>query len=303
VLSSDAGRRFVTWEADDWAAQAPSSPELTGPDLPSPVDALPVDAGEVEAVYRPLASLILRRLRADRSLRRDDGALAPGPDGPLVVGLTGSVAVGKSTLAALLSSLLARAGLDVAVLPTDGFLHRNATLEALGIPAHRKGFPGTYDVDALVAVLVSLARGEATVAVPVYSHRVFDVEGQTDLARPDVLILEGINVLGLETATTGELVSDLVDLTIYVDAAETDIRTWFVARFLGLQQGAVDDESSFYHRWADLDRPAVEELGRAVWDGVNGPNLREHIAPGRTRAQVVVEKGPDHRVRRVRVAT
>jgi type I pantothenate kinase len=297
VLSSDAARRFVTWEVDEWARQAPSSPELGGPPLSTPVA-----VAEVEAVYRPLASLVLRRLRADRDVRRGDGPLAPGPYGPLVLGLTGSVAVGKSTLAALLSGLLARAGLGVAVLPTDGFLHPNVTLEARGIPAHRKGYPGTYDVDGLVAVLVALARGEATVAVPVYSHRVFDVEGETELVRPDVLILEGINVLGLDAAATGELVSDLVDLTIYVDAHEADIRGWFVSRFLGLQQAAVDDASSFYHQWADLDRTAVEDLGRAVWDGVNGPNLRQHIAPGRTRAQVVVEKGADHRVRRVRVA-
>jgi type I pantothenate kinase len=270
---------------------------LSGPPQPTPVDAT-----EVEEVYRPLASLVLRRLRADRAIRRDDGPLAPGPDGPLVLGLTGSVAVGKSTLAALISGLLARAGVDVAVLPTDGFLHPNATLEARGIPAHQKGYPGTYDVDALVAVLAALARGEATVAVPVYSHRVFDVEGETVLARPEVLIVEGINVLGLEAAVTGELVSDLVDLTLYVDAAETDIRAWFVARFLGLQQAAVADPSSFYHQWAELDRAAVEDLGGTVWDAVNGPNLRQHIAPGRTRAQVVVEKGPDHRVRRVGVA-
>jgi type I pantothenate kinase len=297
VLPSEVSRRFVTWTTAEWARQAPSSPELSGPPLPTPVDAM-----EVEEVYRPLASLVLRRLRADRAVRRSDGPLAPGPDGPLVLGLTGSVAVGKSTLAALLSGLLSRAGVDVAVLPTDGFLHPNTTLESRGIPAHQKGYPGTYDVDALVAVLVALARGEASVTVPLYSHRVFDVVGQTELARSDVLILEGINVLGLDAATTGELVSDLVDLTIYVDAAETDIRAWYVARFLGLQRAAVRDPSSFYHRWADLDPVAVEDLACTVWDGVNGPNLRQHIAPGRTRAQVVVEKGLDHRVRRVRVA-
>jgi type I pantothenate kinase len=206
-----------------------------------------------------------------------------------VVGIAGAVAVGKSTLAAALAEGLEARGRTVAVLATDGFLWPNAVLEARDLLA-RKGFPETYDLDRLQRVVDAARAGEPSLEVPVYSHERYDVlDEPVRLARPDVLVVEGVIALQRRFG----------DLGIYLDAATEDVERWYVERFQDLVEASKDDPTSFYRGWSDLDGDAVAELARGVWDMVNLPNLVEHIAPTRARADVIVRKGPDHAIREV----
>jgi type I pantothenate kinase len=209
-----------------------------------------------------------------------------------VVAIAGPVAVGKSTLAAALASDLEARGRRVAVLATDGFLWPNAVLEARDLLA-RKGFPETYDLDRLQRVVDDARAGEPTLEVPVYSHELYDVlDEPASIERPDVLVVEGVIALQRRFG----------DLAVYLDADAEDVEGWYVERFQDLVVAAEDDPTSFYRGWADLDRDAVAELARGVWQMVNLPNLVDHIEPTRARADVVVRKGPDHAIREVRWA-
>jgi type I pantothenate kinase len=237
----------------------------------------------VEGAHRDLA-----RLLHERAVAR----AAP----PLLVGLTGAVAVGKSTTAGILRGLLAEHPEHpvVEVVATDGFLLPNVVLDERGL-ADRKGFPESYDHDALVAFLAALRRGEPDVRAPLYSHVTYDVTDEVQvLVRPDVVIVEGLTVLG--PALAGRF-----DVTIYVDADETDVEAWFVARLVALRAAAVDDEASFYRPLAAFSDDDVRAFAHAVWASINGPNLRENVLPGRDDADVVVEKAADHTIRGLRV--
>jgi type I pantothenate kinase len=206
-----------------------------------------------------------------------------------VVAVAGPVAVGKSTIAAALADGLRERGTTVAVVSTDGFLWPNAVLEDRDLLA-RKGFPETYDLDRLQALVDDARRGVSPLEVPVYSHERYDVVDEpVAIERPDVLVVEGVVALQRRFG----------DLGIYIDAAPDDVERWYVERFQGLVVAATDDPTSFYRGWVDLDAEAVADLARAVWTGVNVPNLVEHIAPTRTRADLVVHKGPDHAIREV----
>jgi type I pantothenate kinase len=213
----------------------------------------------------------------------DRAAAAP------VVAIAGPVAVGKSTIAAALADDLRARGRVVEVVATDGFLWPNAVLEAQDLVA-RKGFPETYDLDRLQAVVDAARAGVDTLEVPVYSHLRYDVlDEPTLLARPDVLVVEGVVALQRRFG----------DLNVYVDADARHVEDWYVARFHDLVAEARDDPESFYRGWIDLSPDEVADLARAVWGGVNLPNLVEHIAPTRERADVVVRKAADHAIREV----
>jgi type I pantothenate kinase len=230
----------------------------------------PVAGDQAGAGYGPLAQLILKRRTR-----------APSP---FVVGMTGSVAVGKTAAAHILRALLARELGDqrVAVVTTDGFLFPNAVLADRGLML-RKGFPESYDMRALTRFAAAVRAGEAEVRAPVYSHLAYDVvQGEfVVVRRPDVLIVEGLHVSRV-------LLGKLLDLSVYIDAAQEDIRRWYVERFLRLGRAAVDHESAV-------------ETALHIWSDVNEPNLVENILPTRDLADVVVVKGPDHAVRDVRV--
>ncbi len=264
-----------------------------------------LDLVEVARVYLPLSRLIDLHLVATRALAAATAAVlrrAAVPT-PFVIGIAGSVAVGKSTAARLLQALLSRGPTQprVDLVTTDGFLRPNAELERRGILA-RKGFPESYDQRRLLSFLDEVRSGKAEVSAPVYSHMAYDiVPGEVHVVRrPDIVVVEGLNILS--TAAGPELVvSDLLDFTIYIDADETDIEAWYVERFLGLCATVFQEPSSYFHRYADLDHHDAVATARKIWGAVNAVNLRENILPTRERADLILEKGPDHRVRRARL--
>jgi type I pantothenate kinase len=267
-----------------------------------------IDLDEVATVYQPLAELLGLHVAASRRLwaaqRRFLGDATAKV--PFVVAVAGSVAVGKSTTARLLQSLLAAGpgSPRVSLVTTDGFLLPNATLEARGLLG-RKGFPESYDRRTLLRFLAEVKSGRAEVAAPVYDHQAYDiVPGAAQVVdRPDILVLEGLNVLQAGRRADGTspevFLSDYFDFSVYVDAAEADIQRWYVDRFLALRRTAFQDASAYFHRFAGLTDEQARETALDIWAAVNGPNLRDNIAPTRSRARLVLQKAADHSVRRV----
>jgi type I pantothenate kinase len=266
--------------------------------------------GEVEEVFLPLARLISLYVRASADVQHVAASflgrqLTPVP---FVIGIAGSVAVGKSTasrvLQALLSRLPARPAVDL--VTTDGFLFPNAVLEGRDL-MKRKGFPESYDLRALVSFLAAVRGGQPEVAVPVYSHLTYDVvPGACQVVRrPDILIIEGLNVLQQASTAAGRVptvrVSDFLDFTIYLDADQAHIRQWYIDRFLALRDGAFQDPASYFHKYSALTRDEAIGTAGQIWDDINGPNLRHNISPTRSRARIIMEKAEDHRVRRIRL--
>jgi type I pantothenate kinase len=262
----------------------------------------PVAVDEVSDIYVPLAKLLALRVEAARELSQAQGAFLGESGGtvPFLIALGGSVAVGKSTAARLVVRLLASLRPDwrVELVTTDGFLMPNAALEERGILA-RKGFPESYDRRALVRFVADLKSGVSEVRAPVYSHLRYDiVEGEAQVVQAaDVVVLEGVNVL--QRGSGRIYVSDFVDFALYLDAEEDDVRRWYLSRFLALRNGAFQRPESYFHRYASLSDDEAVEVATGIWERTNRPNLVNNIQPTRPRADVVLEKGPDHFVSRV----
>jgi len=293
---------FLEIDRAEWAALAPSTPLPLGAGELERIRGVgdSLDLTEVAEVYVPLSRLlnlyVAGALSTGASVREFLGQ--PARPTPFVIGVAGSVAVGKSTIARLLRELLSRwpDTPSVELVTTDGFLLPNAELERRGL-MERKGFPESYDRRALLRFVSEVKSGVAEVHAPVYSHLVYDVvpDQHVVVKRPDVLIVEGLNVL--QPPTSGRLaVSDLFDFTIYVDARTADIENWYVERFLRLQRGAFADPSSYFHRYASLSETQAVARARGIWNAINGPNLEANILPTRARASLVLRKGPDHTV-------
>lgn len=269
-----------------------------------------IDLTEVEEVYLPLSRLLTFYVEAAAGLHRvTTDFLGEGPERtPFIIGVAGSVAVGKSTTARLLKELLTRwpSTPEVALVTTDGFLYPNAELERRGL-MQRKGFPESYDRRRLLRFVAEVKSGRAEVAAPVYSHLTYDiVPGEQVVVRqPDVLIVEGLNVLQAPRVQadgrTGLAVSDFFDFSVYVDAHLGDIRTWYVERFLRLRETAFARPESYFHRYAALSDDEARATALRIWTEINEVNLRENILPTRSRATLVLSKGRDHGVRRVRL--
>ncbi len=270
----------------------------------------PIDLPEADAVYRPLTRLLDLHVQATRGLHRAASTfLREGPEPtPFVIGIAGSVAVGKSTVARLLRELIARWPTTprVELVTTDGFLYPNAELERRGL-MDRKGFPESYDRRSLLRFVQEVKAGRPEVTAPVYDHLTYDIVPgeQTVVHRPDVLIVEGLNVLQPARATvqgrSSLAVSDFFDFSIYVDARERDVRRWYVDRFLGLRTTAFARPESYFHRYAALSDDEAASVAGQVWDTINAPNLEQNIRPTRGRATLVLTKGEDHSVQRVRL--
>ncbi|RKG97378.1 type I pantothenate kinase [Corallococcus sp. CA053C] len=269
-----------------------------------------LDIDEVVDVYLPLSRLLHLQVASAQSLWAAQQAFMGYSvrKVPFIIAIAGSVAVGKSTTARILQALLARwpDHPRVELVTTDGFLFPNRVLAERGI-MNRKGFPESYDRRGLVRFLAELKAGRETVSAPMYSHLVYDIvpdEAQT-IRQPDILILEGLNVLQTGPVEGGRLpqtfLSDFFDFSIYVDAQESDIRHWYVERFLHLWETAFRDDRSFFRRFSELTRDQAVARAASVWAEINGPNLAENIAPTRSRARLILVKGNDHKVRRVRM--
>src|SRR6476620_10432057 len=269
-----------------------------------------IDLAEVEEVYLPLSRLLNFYVGATAGLHRITGDfLGESPaKTPFVIGVAGSVAVGKSTTARLLKELLSRwpGTPEVELITTDGFLYPNAELERRNL-LQRKGFPESYNRRALLRFVAEVKSGKAEVSAPVYSHLTYDIvpDAQIVVRQPDVLIVEGLNVLQAprlqEDGRTGLAVSDFFDFSVYVDAHLDDIRQWYVERFLRLRENAFADPHSYFHRYAALRSEEAKATAAGIWESINEPNLRENVLPTRGRATLVLGKGEDHSVRRVRL--
>jgi type I pantothenate kinase len=265
---------------------------------------------EVETIYLPLSRLLNLQVAAIQTLHKATdtflGSL-PAPT-PYVIGVAGSVAVGKSTFARILRALLARwpDHPRVDLVTTDGFLFPNRVLETRGLLG-RKGFPESYDVKTLVQFMADVKAARGAVHAPVYSHQAYDiVPGEFQVvARPDIVIVEGLNVLQTGEGAPGRparlFVSDFFDFSIYIDADESHIEDWYISRFMALRETVFRDPRSYFHRYAGLSDEAATRTAHEIWHSINGVNLRENILPTRERARLILEKGADHLVNRVRL--
>lgn len=304
--SNGRGTPFVELDRADWAALAPTMPlplreteivQLRG--LGEPLDML-----EVTEVYMPLSRLLNLYAAGASQLHRvtSDFLGERARRTPFLIGVAGSVAVGKSTIARLLRELLARweDTPRVELVTTDGFLFPNAELERRGL-MDRKGFPESYDRRSLLRFVSAVKSGAEEVRAPFYSHLRYDIvpDAQIVVRQPDVLIVEGLNVLQPPGPGGGLSVSDLFDFTVYVDARTRDIARWYEDRFLKLQRGAFSNPKSFFHRYSTLTEDEARAKAREVWRTINEPNLLDNIRPTRSRATLVLRKDPNHAVANV----
>jgi len=298
--------RFIEFSRAEWARLRAATPlPLSEAQLSGLVGVNePMSLAEVADIYLPVSRLLNLYVGATDKLHEATATFlgSTAPRLPFVIGLAGSVAVGKSTTSRILQALLARwpSHPHVDLITTDGFLWPRRVLEARGLMA-RKGFPESYDVRRLLRFLADLKSGAPEVCAPVYSHLTYDiVEGEFQVVRqPDVVIVEGLNVL--QTGTGPTFVSDFFDFSIYVDASEADVEQWYIDRFQTLRETVFRSPSSYFHQYADLTAEAAVETARTLWRTINLPNLRQNVLPTRERAHLILEKGRDHAVRRVRL--
>jgi type I pantothenate kinase len=267
-----------------------------------------LDLTEVEEIYLPLSRLLSMYVAATQGLFLAQRQFLGIQDRkvPYIIGVAGSVAVGKSTTARVLQALLAHWSPKptVALVTTDGFLFPNAVLERQGL-LQKKGFPESYDLPALLAFLSDVKAGRSPVRAPIYSHLTYDIVPNqwVEVNRPDILIVEGLNVL-----QTGRLprdgkavpvVSDFFDFSVYLDADEPVLRDWYVHRFLSLRSTAFADPRSYFHRYAVLSDEEAIATALSIWERTNLANLEDNILPTRPRATLILKKGPDHVVETV----
>jgi type I pantothenate kinase len=300
---------FVRLSREEWARlPADSSFALSEDDLRKIGGHLSRE--EATEIYLPLSQLLYLHVGATQSLYRAARAFLAEEDKevPYVVGIAGSVAAGKSTVARVLRALISRwpGSPQVGLVSTDGFLYPNHELQARGL-MERKGFPESYDLPLLLRFLADIKSGRDGVSAPIYSHLTYDIlpDKTQVVGRPDVLVVEGLNMLeaGLPEPSEGHrvFVSDYCDFSIYVDAQERHIREWYLERFLRLREEALGDSTAYFHRFAELSVEDAREVALSIWDEIDHPNLKDNIEPTKDRARLILEKGHDHSVQSVRL--
>lgn len=301
---------FHVFDEDDWARLRAGQPMTLSADEIVALQGFNdyVDPEQVETIYLPLSRLLSLYVEASQALHRATFNFLGRGDTrvPFVIGIAGSVAVGKTTTARLLQALLGRWTHQpkVELVTTDGFLHPNAKLEADGL-MERKGFPESYDVAALIAFLSAIKAGERNVEAPVYSHLTYDrVPGETvTVDQPDILILEGLNVLQTKRLKSDRpripFVSDFFDFSIYIDAEEAALEHWYLTRFQRLKDTRFTNPRSYFHRYAGLSDAEATDFARELWENINLKNLRENVDPTKLRADCILHKGADHRIDQV----
>ncbi|MGN6404399.1 type I pantothenate kinase [Sinomonas sp.] len=268
----------------------------------------PLDMREVREVYLPLSRLLSLYVEASGELHSATQTFLGEKTQrtPFVIGVAGSVAAGKSTIARVLREMLRRwpSTPDVQLVTTDGFLYPLAELKRRDL-LERKGFPESYDRRALLRFVAEIKSGAEEVRAPWYSHLTYDIVPGKEVVvrRPDVLIVEGLNVLqparSRSDGTTGLALSDFFDFSVYVDARTADIEEWYVQRFLKLRSGAFAQPESYFHRYASLSDGEAIKTARGIWKSINEPNLIQNVLPTRGRAQLVLTKDADHSIRRM----
>jgi type I pantothenate kinase len=294
----------------EWAKLRADTPMTLTPAEVSQVRSLHdrLDMNEVEEIYLPLSRLLTLYVAATQRLFNAQQKFLGTEDSkvPFVIGVAGSVAVGKSTTARVLQALLARWPNTprVDLLTTDGFLYPNAVLEREGL-MEKKGFPESYDLSALLRFLTEVKAGRHPVRAPVYSHLIYDVMPNEwiEVSRPDILIVEGLNVLQTgrppRDGKAIPYVSDFFDFSIYLDAGEDVLLRWYVDRFLALRGTAFSDPKSYFHRYSKLSDAEAVATATSIWDRINLLNLHENILPTRQRADLILRKGESHQVEEV----
>ena len=302
---------YRAFPRDEWARLRADTPLTLTADEVLQLQSLndPVSLDEVIAISLPLSRLLALYVAAAQGLfKATQRFLLAENDGkvPYIIGVAGSVAVGKSTTARILKALTARwpNTPKVDLITTDGFLLPNAELTRLGL-MERKGFPESYDTGKLLHFLRDIKAGKRNVRAPLYSHLVYDVVPgeETVVDRPDILVVEGLNVLQpARLPRDGKaipFVSDFFDFSIYLDADEADLHRWYVNRFLRLRHTAFRDPLSYFRKYAELSEDEAVETANGLWNGINLPNLRENIVPTRQRASLILRKGASHRIEEV----
>lgn len=311
LVAADRYSPYWFFSAERWAEFRADTPLTLTADEVARLSSLydPIDLDEVRRIYLSLSRLLSAHVETSQALYRQRKAFFNMSDvikTPFIIGIAGSVAVGKSTTARVLKELLARwtASPKVDLITTDGFLYPNEVLRRDKL-MERKGFPDSYDVGALLRFLSAIKSGQPNVRAPVYSHLTYDViPGEfVTIDRPDILIFEGLNVLQpRELPKDGKFVpfvSDFFDFSIYIDAEEELIHSWYIKRFMRLRDTAFRNPQSFFHRYATLSEDAARSIAEGLWANINLKNLRENILPTRPRADLILRKGENHLVEEV----
>ena len=301
---------YLTFSMAEWARLRADEPMTLQADDIEHLRALndPISLAEAEIVYLPLTRLLSFYVEAIQTIHSASSKFLGhnGAKVPFIIGVAGSVAVGKSTTARILRALMRRwpSSPKVDLITTDGFLYPNAVLTERGL-MERKGFPESYDRAAFVSFLAAIKSGKPKVSAPTYSHLVYDVvkDERVTVEKPDILIVEGLNILQPgDLPKTGKPIvfaSDFIDFSVYIDAKESVLENWYVDRFMKLRQTAFRDPKSFFRRFAELSEDEAIKTATHIWNTINLPNLRENILPTRGRADLILEKGADHAIHQV----